>query len=927
MSKAKKVAQSPSKSDVYKACFLTFSHFQTLKDKFPGSEVFTVDAGFDFSQVTDKKWVIFAQDVVAAQKAYSYLPQAEQTTLFCDKDKRQALLSSLFAPYDQKGAFAGAAILPAGRAQEVLTHPFMAQGLPFVLKDLDFAVEFVADSSLEAEKMTFLKYMRCHWQVFVYKFFKEPFFAPRSQWLSDANHPIYRFKFLFFVLLMAVLMPILSFDYGITWDEPEHVTLAQDMRKFYMTLGSDTSVFDLSKHARFALLYYGASIDLIAEMVYHYVSPFGIYETRHFINALYGVLGALFTGLIAKELGGWRAALLAAVLMLLSPRYFGHSMNNPKDVPFLTAYAVSLYFLMLLIKQLPRPRMGTIWWTGFGVAFIISLKIGGLLNLAYVGLFMGVWWLYFMNQKGLSPAIKQIPNLAKIFAFIAFIGYFLGILFWPYGIIEPFSNPFKALKEFTNFQLLLTYELFEGKRLFMQFVPWHYIPKWIGISVPLAVLLGYFLGMFTPLLQNRDNWKLAVWAMMVFALFFPIVYVIYKKSTLYSEWRHVMFVYAPMIVVTSVGWNFLMSQIKPIALGSMVVLMVLLYRPVAWMLQEHPNQYLYFNELVGGIKGAYTNYETDYWCNSMKQATEWMLENRPQIKDKRTRIATNFAHVSAQYYFDKATDSVRMLWARENEKYKEDWDYAFFATRTMCKAHIQNAFPPKGTIHTIDVDGVPVLAIVEKTDRHHNLSLKARAQGNDSLALEYALKALEYDPKNVETYRHLAQIYLSTNQIDLAIDACNRCLEVNPEDFTSYTLLGMIYTQSGEYDKALGVLEKAIEFKINNVGGYQYKAEALYRKGDLDNAYKAIEKAIEYDQNRNANIQYLAAFIKVQQAGKLPALKLQLFDVAFRHIQACLSINPKFADAYNMAAYMFEQAGQPQEAERFRQQYNALRGM
>jgi Tfp pilus assembly protein PilF len=927
MSKSKKIIQQTAKSSLHKATFLTDSISDTLVKSFPNCTVYQISEGFDFGQLDSQGFVIYAQNLPAAQAAYEQIQKSEQTTIFCDQNSRQAVLASFFAPFDQPGGFAGAAILPAQSAGEVLNHPLRHLGLPYVLKHLNIQAEFIGLDNIEGEKKSVTDYFKQNLSAFGYRFFKEPFAVSKRDIFTNENHPIYRFKFLFFVALMAVLMPILSFDYGITWDEPEHVTLAQDMRKYYTTLGSDTSVFDLSKHARFALLYYGASIDLLSEMVYHYLRPFGIYETRHFINALYGVLGAIFTGLLAKELGGWRAAFLAAFLMLLSPRYFGHSMNNPKDIPFLTGYAMSLYFLILLMKQLPKPRMGTILWTGFGVAFIISLKIGGLLNLAYVGLFMGLWWLFFIKEKGFVDGLKQIPNLAKIFAIVAFIGYFFGILFWPYGIIDPLNNPFKALKEFTNFQLLLTYELFEGKRLFMQFVPPHYIFKWIWISVPIAVLLGYFLGMALPFLQKRDRWNTAVWAMMIFALFFPIVYIIYKKSTLYSEWRHVLFVYAPMIALSSAGWNSLMKYKTGLSVAAMVVLLALFVRPVAWMVQEHPNQYLYFNEFVGGIKGAYTDYETDYWCNSMKQATEWMLENRPEIKNKKTRIATNFAYVSAQYYFEKATDSVRMLWARENEKYKEDWDYAFFGTRTMCKAHIQNAFPPKGTIHTIEVDGVPVLAIVEKTDRNLNLSLQARAKGNDSLALEYGLKALEYDPKNVETYRHLAQVYLSRNQLDKAIDISEQCLKVNPEDFTSYTILGMIYTQSGKHDKALEMLEKAIEFKINNVGAYQYKAEALFRKGELEKAYQAIEKAIEYDQNRNANIQYLAAYIKVQQAAQLPALKLQIFDEAFRHIQMCININPNFADAYNMAAYMFEQAGQAQEAAKFRAQYNKLKGL
>ena len=31
------------------------------------------------------------------------------------------------------------------------------------------------------------------------------------------------------------------------------------------------------------------------------------------------------------------------------------------------------------------------------------------------------------------------------------------------------------------------------------------------------------------------------------------------------------------------------------------------------MLLNHPYEYIYYNQLVGGLNGAYGNYETDYY--------------------------------------------------------------------------------------------------------------------------------------------------------------------------------------------------------------------------------------------------------------------------------------------------------------------------
>jgi len=45
---------------------------------------------------------------------------------------------------------------------------------------------------------------------------------------------------------------------------------------------------------------------------------------------------------------------------------------------------------------------------------------------------------------------------------------------------------------------------------------------------------------------------------------------------------------------------------------------------------------VYYNELIGGVRGAYGKYELDYWGNSYKEAVDWILRqdlpaNRPAL--------------------------------------------------------------------------------------------------------------------------------------------------------------------------------------------------------------------------------------------------------------------------------------------------------
>ena len=45
------------------------------------------------------------------------------------------------------------------------------------------------------------------------------------------------------------------------------------------------------------------------------------------------------------------------------------------------------------------------------------------------------------------------------------------------------------------------------------------------------------------------------------------------------------------------------------------------------MVKVHPNETVYFNELEGGVKNAYGNYETDYYMNSIKPCADWLKKN------------------------------------------------------------------------------------------------------------------------------------------------------------------------------------------------------------------------------------------------------------------------------------------------------------
>ena len=152
------------------------------------------------------------------------------------------------------------------------------------------------------------------------------------------------------LIATAVLVVTTFADYGVTWDEDVHNWYGVFALDYYLSLFADQRALHWLN-----LYNYGAAFDMIAAALNRF-SPLGIYETRHLLNGVFGILGLMGCRKLGRVLGGPRAGFIALVLLLLTPNYYGQMFNNPKDVPFAAAMVWALYYLVRLAPELPRPR-------------------------------------------------------------------------------------------------------------------------------------------------------------------------------------------------------------------------------------------------------------------------------------------------------------------------------------------------------------------------------------------------------------------------------------------------------------------------------------------------------------------------------------------------------------------------------------------
>ena len=534
-----------------------------------------------------------------------------------------------------------------------------------------------------------------------------------------------------------ILILLIFRDYGIIWDEYPQSVYGNYILRYYSSLFQDQAA---NKYMNMHL--YGGFFDLLCALA-NKISPWPVYETRHLINALFALLGVFYSYRLASLLIPSRYfALLAAILLFFTPRYFGHSFFNPKDIPFAALYTVSLYYLGASIaywqQEIPKKLIAQIALS-FGCC--MGIRVGGLLLACYFLLFFSLYqlWLLLTKATGFKTALR---HLAKNCLLPIFLAYLVMIVFWPWAQQNPIYHPWKALGELSHFHINGR-QLFEGKSIHGTMLPWYYIYKWLLLTTPVIILIGLLFFMPRCLASWSDKMKASrpgekwLLALLVFAWIFPLVYVVYQGSNLYNGVRHFLFVLPLIAICAAIGFAAFYDSIvtkignaggKRIFTVIFVAVVVLpLGEIAAWYVRSHPNQYVYFNRLIGGLPAAYGRYELDYWGSSYRQAAEWLngyaLTYKRRYHIKRKLYVRVYGHpLSVWYYLDKnhfqcdfwqlSIDPMGGEQIRDNRS----WDF-FIIARVLDK-HSPHLYS-NGQIHgieikTIKLDKVPLVSIYQK---------------------------------------------------------------------------------------------------------------------------------------------------------------------------------------------------------------------
>jgi tetratricopeptide (TPR) repeat protein/mono/diheme cytochrome c family protein len=123
------------------------------------------------------------------------------------------------------------------------------------------------------------------------------------------------------------------------------------------------------------------------------------------------------------------------------------------------------------------------------------------------------------------------------------------------------------------------------------------------------------------------------------------------------------------------------------------------------------------------------------------------------------------------------------------------------------------------------------------------------SQGRFTEALEYYLRGLERDPKNVKILEKAGAIQLRNQQLPKAKNVFERILKLDANNFEALFNLGALDLREQSPEAAIRYFEAAIQIRPNLAQTYNQLGIARGMRREFDKAVTAFEKALEIDDN------------------------------------------------------------------------------
>lgn len=487
---------------------------------------------------------------------------------------------------------------------------------------------------------------------------------------------------------------------------------------------------------------------------YQKLGILGDLQSHHLFNILASSLLVFVVVYFASETLGLFAGIVAGLSLILYPLFWAESHFNIKDPPEAAFFAATIWSFYKSTKSFSKS------WLLLSFLFF-ALAAGTKFNAFFIP---PVIILYFLLKDKFNfllmwKKLTQIPRgYLMLLVFGPLLSFFIFVGLWPYLWQNFPGNLFKIFKYYKEIGTNARYQqdnfFIQGFNLFPVL--------WIVYTSPPVLLVFSLIGFIALFLRKNLQKGIALlWALW---LVLPIARVSLPNTVIYGGIRQILEFLPAMSLMSAFGAYALVEYFKRFIKGRFIVtiyiLIVLMFLwPLLVIIKMHPNENVYFNFLIGGLKGAQEkNFPS--WGNSFGnaylQGIKWINENAE--KGAKLALIQGTSPNAPAIFLRPDIDYKSGNWSGINR----DGEYLMELTfndsaRNFNYAwdYVENFLTP---VYELKVEGVPILKIWKNDLQHSKESArKVEIEFSNFLDIRKAVQEIQVD---LGKEKSLSRVYL-----------------------------------------------------------------------------------------------------------------------------------------------------------------------
>lgn len=485
---------------------------------------------------------------------------------------------------------------------------------------------------------------------------------------SYSDHPIEKTEKYIHLIGSFLIISLIVFSFfnsliiGLSWDEYFHHINGLARFEYLKTLG------EFQKYNFRNNMYYPGLYDTISYAIGYIVLLFdqNFYrnyfpEIIHSINFLFSALSIFGFYLILKIFFNKSIAILASLLTLLNPFFFGHMGMNTKDIIIFFALIWFCYFFYKYIKYEKKIYLNLIL-TSFFIGFGCGVRLTFLV-IVFPVIICGLIYLFNKSKGQYLNVIKRLIAHSMLASFIIIL---LTIICWPHmlAVIEAENTlTFISLiiKKTIAWNQGPKIGLMNGSFYEVFNTPPAYFLDVLRFRMPFywsLLMLFTFLLLITKTIffkNHIDNFNNKFIVIIIIA-FFPILLAISLSASIYDNMRLFLFVVPFFCLLASFSLYFFLKNFTNSFKSKLCIILILFFfsNSMYRFISLTPYQYTYVNFSYLKIKDSMNKFEHDYWGTSYKELIKKIKNTYSQSEINEFRISEcGGGDMTLVYYLNK----------------------------------------------------------------------------------------------------------------------------------------------------------------------------------------------------------------------------------------------------------------------------------